>query len=180
MRDGLRPGEKLMVSLGTPGIVYRNLLIIGSRTAESLPTPPGDVRAYDVRTGKLRWTFHTIPRPGEFGYDTWPKDAWKTTGAANNWTGMTVDTVRGIVFVPTGSAAFDFYGADRIGDDLFANSLIALNAETGERIWHFQGVKHDIWDRDFPSAPALVTLKRGGKDVEAVAQTTKQGFVYLF
>ena len=138
-------------------------MIVGGREPETLPAPPGDIRAYDVRTGKLRWSFHTIPHPGEFGYDTWPKDAWKYTGAANNWAGMTVDAKRGIVYVPTGSAAFDFYGADRMGDDLFANCLIALNAETGERIWHFQAVKHDIWDRDFPSPPALVTVKRDGK-----------------
>ena len=126
------------------------------------------------------WSFHTIPHPGEFGYDTWPKDAWKYIGSANNWAGMTVDAKRGIVYVPTGSAAFDFYGANRMGDDLFANCLIALNAETGERIWHFQAVHHDIWDRDFPSPPALVTVQRDGKEVDAVAQTTKQGFVYLF
>src|SRR6266545_3149820 len=133
LRDDLRPGEKLMVSLGTPGIVYQDLLIIGSRTAEGLPTPPGDVRAYDVRTGTVRWTFHTIPRPGEFGYETWPPDAWTYSGAANNWSGMSLDERRGLVFVPTGSAADDYYGANRAGDDLFANSLIALNAKTGKR-----------------------------------------------
>ena len=176
---GREPGKQ-SIALTSPGVVYKDLVIVGGRNPETLPAPPGDVRAYDVRTGKLRWSFHTIPHDGEFGHDTWPAGAWKISGAANNWSGMTIDPQRGIVFVPTGSAAFDFYGADRIGDDLFANSLIALNAETGERIWHFQGVKHDIWDRDFPSAPALVTVKRGGKDVEAVVQTTKQGFVYLF
>jgi glucose dehydrogenase len=133
-----------------------------------------------VRTGKLRWSFHTIPHPGEFGYKTWPKDAWKYSGAANNWAGMAVDAERGIVYVPTGSAAFDFYGANRVGDDLFANCLLALNAETGEGLWHFQGVRHDLWDRDFPSPPALVTINRDGKEIDAVAQTTKQGFVYLF
>jgi quinoprotein glucose dehydrogenase len=164
----------------TPAVIYKDLMIVGGREAETLPASPGDVRAYDVRSGKLRWSFHTIPHPGEFGYDTWPKDAWKTSGAANNWAGMTVDTQRGIVYVPTGSAAFDFYGADRIGDDLFANSLIALNASTGERLWHFQGVKHDLWDRDFPAPPVLLTVDRGGKKVDAVAQTTKQGFVFLF
>jgi quinoprotein glucose dehydrogenase len=168
------------IVLTSPPVVYKDLLIVGGRNPETLPAPPGDIRAFDVRTGKLRWSFHTIPRPGEFGHDTWPKDAWKTSGAANNWAGMTVDPQRGIVYVPTGSAAFDFYGADRIGDDLFANCLIALNAQTGERIWHFQGVRHDIWDRDFPSPPALLTVKRNGKEIAAVAQTTKQGFVYLF
>ena len=134
----------------------------------------------DVRSGALRWSFHTIPHPGEFGYDTWPKDAWKISGAANNWAGMTVDEERGVVYVPTGSAAFDFYGADRIGDDLFANCLIALNAETGERLWHFQGVHHDLWDRDFPAPPILLSVQRDGKRVDAVAQATKQGFVFLF
>src|ERR1700756_2718122 len=168
------------ISLTSPVIVYKDLIIVGGRNPETLPAPPGDIRAYDVRTGKLRWSFHTIPHPGEFGYDTWPKNAWKTSGAANNWAGMTVDTKRGIVYVPTGSAAFDFYGADRVGDDLFANCLIALNAETGERIWHFQGVRHDLWDRDFPAPPVLVTVEREGKKIRAVAQTSKQGFVFLF
>jgi quinoprotein glucose dehydrogenase len=177
---GREPANSQSVDLTSPGIVYKDLVIFGGRNPETLPAPPGDIRAYDVRTGKLRWSFHTIPHPGEFGYDTWPKDAWKTSGAANNWAGMALDSRRGIVYVPTGSAAFDFYGGDRIGDDLFANCLIALNARTGKRIWHFQGVRHDLWDRDFPSPPALLTVKRDGKQIEAVAQTTKQGFVYLF
>jgi quinoprotein glucose dehydrogenase len=177
---GRTPVERQSVVLTTPGIVYKDVVIVGGRNPETLPAPPGDVRAYDVRSGKLRWSFHTIPHPGEFGYETWPKDAWKYSGAANNWAGMAVDTKRGIVYVPTGSAAFDFYGANRVGDDLFANCLIALNAETGERIWHFQGVRHDLWDRDFPSPPTLVTVNRDGKEIDAVAQTTKQGFVYLF
>ena len=147
---------------------------------ETLPAAPGDIRAYDVRTGELRWSFHTIPHPGEFGYDTWPPDAWKTSGAANNWAGMSLDTSRGIVYVPTGSASFDFYGHDRIGNDLFADTLLALDANTGKRIWHFQGVHHDIWDRDFPSPPALLTVRRDGKRIDAVAQTTKTGYLYLF
>jgi quinoprotein glucose dehydrogenase len=175
-----RTAERQSVALTSPGIVYKDVIIVGGRNPETLPAAPGDVRAYDVRTGKLRWSFHTIPHPGEFGYETWPKDAWKYSGAANNWAGMAVDAKRGIVYVPTGSAAFDFYGANRLGYDLFANCLIALNAETGERIWHFQGVRHDLWDRDFPSPPTLLTVKRDGKDIDAVAQTTKQGFVYLF
>jgi quinoprotein glucose dehydrogenase len=175
-----RTPERQSVALTSPGVVYKDVIIVGGRNPETLPAAPGDVRAYDVRTGKLRWSFHTIPHPGEFGYETWPADAWKYSGAANNWAGMAVDAKRGIVYVPTGSAAFDFYGANRLGDDLFANCLIALNAETGERIWHFQGVRHDLWDRDFPSPPTLVTVKRGGQDIDAVAQTTKQGFVYLF
>src|SRR3984957_12185479 len=168
------------IFMTTPATIYKDLMIVGGRESETLPASPGDIRAYDVRTGKLRWSFHTIPHPGEFGYDTWPKDAWKTSGAANNWAGMTVDRERGILYAPTGSAAFDFYGADRIGDDLFANTLLALNADTGERIWHFQGVKHDLWDRDFPAPPVLLTVNRDGKKVDAVAQTTKQGFVFLF
>src|SRR5882724_4733961 len=138
LREDLgRDPDQQSIFATSPAVIYKDLMIVGGREAETLPASPGDVRAYDVRTGKLRWSFHTIPHPGEFGYDTWPKDAWKTSGAANNWTGMTVDAARGIVYVPTGSAAFDFYGADRIGDDLFANSLIALNAATGERIWHY-------------------------------------------
>lgn len=177
---GREPATSQSIYLTSPGTVYKDLIIVGGRNPETLPAPPGDIRAYDVRTGKLRWSFHTIPHPGEFGYDTWPKEAWKSSGAANNWAGMALDPKRGIVYVPTGSAAFDFYGADRIGDDLFANCLIALNAETGERLWHFQGVRHDLWDRDFPSPPVLLTVRRGGQEIDAVAQTTKQGFVFLF
>ena len=182
LREGLSrmPASAQSVDLTSPGVVYKDLLIVGGSNPETLPAPPGDVRAFDVRTGKVRWVFHTIPRPGEFGYDTWPKDAWKTSGSANNWMGMTVDPKRSIVYVPTGSAAFDFYGGDRVGDDLFANSLLALDAETGKRIWHFQAVRHDLWDRDFPAAPVLLTVQRDGKPVDAVAQTTKHGFVFLF
>ena len=175
-----RPAQSQFIALTSPGIIYKDLIIVGGREPETLPAPPGDIRAYDVRTGDLRWSFHTIPRPGEFGYDTWPPDAWKYSGAANNWAGMALDPQRGIVYVPTGSAAFDFYGADRVGDDLFADSLIALNAATGQRIWHFQAVQHDLWDRDFPAPPALLTVTRDGKKVDAVVQTSKQGFVFLF
>jgi quinoprotein glucose dehydrogenase len=181
LRENLgRPLSGSWISLTSPGIVYQGLLIVGGRNAETLPAPPGDIRAYDARTGQLRWSFHTIPHPDEFGYRTWPKDAWTYSGAANNWAGMALDSDRGIVYVPTGSAAFDFYGGNRIGDDLFANCLIALNAATGERLWHFQAVKHDLWDRDFPSAPVLVTVKRNGATIDAVAQTSKQGFTFLF
>jgi quinoprotein glucose dehydrogenase len=175
-----RDPEQQSVSLTSPGIIYKDLYIVGGRTSEGLPASPGDTRAYDVRTGQLRWSFHSIPRPGEYGYDTWPKDAWTYSGSANNWAGMALDTVRGIVYVPTGSASADFYGANRLGDNLFANSLLALNAETGKRIWHFQAVRHDIWDRDFPSPPTLVTVSRDGKRIDAVAQTTKHGFVFVF
>lgn len=181
LRESLgRTAATQSIYLTSPGIVYKDLIIVGGREPETLPAPPGDIRAYDVRSGKLSWSFHTIPHPGEFGYETWPKEAWKSSGAANNWAGMTVDVKRGIVYVPTGSAAMDFYGADRVGDDLFADCLLALNAETGERIWHFQEVRHDIWDRDLPAPPLLLTVQRDGKGVDAVAQTTKQGFVYLF
>jgi quinoprotein glucose dehydrogenase len=168
------------IALTSPAVIYKDLFIVGGRLPETLPALPGDIRAYDVRTGNLRWSFHTIPHPGEFGYETWPKDAWQHSGAANNWTGMTVDQKNGIVYAPTGSAAFDFYGGDRIGDNLFADCELALDAETGKRIWHFQGVHHDIWDRDFPSPPTLVSVTHDGKRVDAVAQTTKQGFVYVF
>jgi quinoprotein glucose dehydrogenase len=181
LREGLgRDPSKQSIVLTSPGVIYKDLLIVGGRTPEALPAPLGDIRAIDVHTGKVRWSFHTIPHPGEFGYETWPKDAWKYTGSANNWCGMAVDEKRGIVYIPTGSAASDFYGGDRVGDNLFANTLLALNAGTGERIWHFQAVRHDIWDRDFPSPPSLVTVKHDGKLVDAVAQTSKQGWVYLF
>ncbi|MFN0108234.1 MAG: c-type cytochrome [Blastocatellia bacterium] len=181
LREGLgRDPAKISIALTTPGVVFKDLLIVSGRYPESLPSPPGDIRAFDVRTGKLRWAFHTVPRPGEFGYDTWPKDAWTYTGSANNWAGMAVDEKRGIVFVPTASAADDFYGANRVGDNLFSDTLLALDAATGKRLWHFQAVKHDIWDRDFPSPPTLVTVTHNGKRVDAVAQTTKSGHVYLF
>jgi len=138
------------------------------------------VRAYDVRTGALRWIFHTIPRPGEPGYETWPPDAWQRVGGANSWAGITVDEARGIAFVPTGSATFDFYGGDRAGDNLYANTLLALDAATGKRLWHYQIVRHDIWDRDLPAPPDLVTIERGGRKIDAVAQITKSGHVFLF
>jgi glucose dehydrogenase len=168
------------IVLTTPGVIYKDMIIVGGRNPETHPAPPGDIRAFDVRTGKLRWSFHTIPHPGEPGYETWPSTAWKTAGAANNWAGMALDARRGIVYAPTGSAVFDFYGGDRVGNDLYANTLLALDATTGKRLWYFQGVHHDIWDRDFPSEPALFTVKREGKTIDALAQTTKQGYLYLF
>jgi len=181
LRKNLRGDYQVQsIALTTPGIVYKDLIIVGGEMPETLPAPPGDIRAYDVRTGALRWSFHTIPHPDEFGYETWPKDAWKTSGAANNWAGMSLDAERGIVYVPTGSASFDFYGGDRIGNDLFADTLLALDANTGKRIWHFQDVHHDLWDRDFPSAPSLLTVTRDGKRIDAIAQTTKTGYLYLF
>jgi quinoprotein glucose dehydrogenase len=180
MREGLgRPADKLSVTASTPGVVFEDLLIIGSTVPETLPSAPGDIRAYDVNTGQIRWSFHTIPRPGEFGYDTWPKEAWQITGGANAWAGVAVDQQNAMVFAATGSASFDFYGANRIGDDLFADCVLALDARTGKRIWHFQGLHHDLWDLDFPAAPNLVTVTRDGKPVEAVAQVTKTGFVFV-
>jgi glucose dehydrogenase len=172
--------ERQSVALTTPGMVYKDLIIVGGRNPETHPAPPGYIRAYDVRTGKLRWVFHTIPLPGEPGHETWPEDAWKSAGAVNNWAGMTLDADHGIVFVPTGSPVMDFYGGDRVGDDLYANCLLALDANTGKLLWHYQAVHHDIWDRDFPSPPALFTLKRDGKTIPALAQTSKQGYLYLF
>jgi glucose dehydrogenase len=181
LRKDLRGNyEEQSIALTTPGIIYKDLIIVGGRNPETHPAPPGDIRAFDVRTGKLVWSFHTIPRPGEPGYETWPPDAWKTAGAANNWAGMSLDAERGIVYAPTGSAVFDFYGGDRVGDDLYANCILALDAATGKLLWHFQGVHHDIWDRDFPSPPALFTMRRNGEEIPALAQTTKQGYLYLF
>jgi quinoprotein glucose dehydrogenase len=181
LRENLgRDPSSVSIELSSPGIVYKNLLIVGGAEPETLPCAPGDIRAYDVRTGGLRWSFHTIPHPGEFGYDTWPRGAWKYAGAANNWAGMALDVKRGIVYVPTGSASFDFYKANELGNDLFANCLVALNAETGKLIWYFQGVRHDLWDRDFDSPPALVAVKRNGREIDAVAQAYKQGVLYVF
>jgi quinoprotein glucose dehydrogenase len=181
LHDGLGRAPALQsVRLSTPGVIYRDLLIVGGRVNEGLPASPGDIRAIDVRTGATRWTFKTIPAAGETGAETWPAGARDFSGGANNWAGMSVDTERGIVFVPTGSAAADFYAADRPGDNLYANTLLALDAATGRRIWHFQTVHHDIWDRDLPSPPALVTVTHGGRRIDAVAQTSKQGFVWLF
>jgi quinoprotein glucose dehydrogenase len=164
-------GDAYLVAT-SPGVIYKDLLVQGTRVGEGEGSAPGDVRAYDVRTGAVRWTFHTIPRPGELGYDA---------GGANSWPGMAVDVRRGVVYVPTGSATPDFYGGDRAGANLFANSLLALDAATGKRLWHFQTVHHDLWDRDLPAAPNLVTVRRGGGSrVDAVAQIAKSGFVFLF
>ncbi|HYH56525.1 MAG TPA: PQQ-binding-like beta-propeller repeat protein, partial [Anseongella sp.] len=172
--------EKLFVSATSPGVVYQDLIIIGSRVSEGADAAPGDIRAFNVRTGKLEWVFHTIPRPGEAGYETWEdKEAWKKTGGANSWAGMSLDLERGIVFVPTGSASPDFYGGARKGANLFANCILALDAATGKLLWHFQTVHHDLWDRDLPGAPSLVTVRRNGREVDALAQATKTGFVFL-
>ncbi len=181
LREGLgRDPQKLSVVSNTPGALYKNILVQGTRVGEGPGSSPGHVRGYDVLTGEIVWTFHTIPQPGEFGYDTWPAEAYKTVGGANSWPGMAMDTERGIVYIPTGSAAFDWYGGNREGENLFANSLLALNAETGERLWHFQFVHHDTWDRDLPAPPNLLTIHRDGKAIPAVAQVTKSGHVFVF
>jgi len=175
-----RDVRKRFITLNTPGIIYKDLLIIGSRVAENAEAAPGHVRAYDVHTGQLRWIFHTIPQPGEFGHETWEdKEAWKHLGGANCWAGMSLDESRGIVFVPTGSVSFDFYGGKRLGDNLFANCVLALDAATGRYVWHFQTIHHDMWDRDLPTAPVLVRIAKDGKKIDALAQVTKTGFIFL-
>lgn len=181
LREGLgRDPHSVSITLTTPGVVYKDLIIMGGRMPEALPSAPGNIRAFDVRTGKLCWAFHTVPHPGEAGYETWPKDAYTYTGSANNWSGMALDRDSGVVYIPTGSAASDFYGYDRLGDNLYANSLLALDAATGKRVWHYQVVHHDIWDRDLPSQPVLLTVRRNGRAIDAVAQATKQGMVFVF
>ena len=164
----------------TPGRVFENLIMLGSSTGEGYMSPPGDLRAYDVITGKMKWIFHTIPHPGEFGYDTWPKDAWRYAGGTNTWGEISLDEKRGIAYFPTGSATYDMYGGDRIGKDLFADCLVALDARTGKLLWHFQFVHHDLWDYDSTSAPQLITIRHNGKLVDAVAQAGKLGFLYVF
>lgn len=181
LREGLdKPADRLTVSASTPGAIFEDTIIFGSSVPETLPGSPGHIRAFDVNTGKLRWIFHTIPQPGEFGYNTWPDGAYKLSGGANAWAGITVDAKNALVFAATGSASFDFYGVNRHGDNLFANCVLALDARTGRRVWHFQAVKHDLWDWDFPAAPNLVTVTRNGKPVAAVAQITKTGYVFVF
>ena len=182
LKEGLGRDPKALrlVQSTTPGRVFENLLILGSATNQGYGSAPGDIRAFDVRTGKLVWTFHTIPHPGEFGYDTWPPEAWKTVGGANVWSEFSLDAARGIVYAPTASAKYNFYGADRLGANLFADSLLALDARTGKRLWHFQMVHHDIWDYDDATAPKLLRVRHDGKSVDAVAQVSKQGFVWVF
>jgi quinoprotein glucose dehydrogenase len=163
----------------SPGQVFENFLILGSATGEAYGTPPADIRAFDTVTGTLAWVFHTIPHPGEYGYETWPKDAWTYTGGAANWGEMSVDTKRGIVYVPTGTPKYEFWGGDRPGDTLFANCILALDARTGKRIWHYQTVHHDIWEYELVPAPILVTIHQNGKSVDVLAQASKSGFLYV-
>lgn len=173
--------NKFIIS-NTPGTIYEDLIIMPLRLSEGADAAPGDIRAFNVKTGKLAWTFHTIPYPNEFGYETFPKNAYKNEGigAANNWAGMAIDRKRGILFAPTGSAAYDFYGGNRKGKNLFSDCLLALDARTGKRLWHYQTTHHDVWDRDHPAPPNLVTIKRNGKLIDVVAQVTKQGYVFIF
>ncbi|MBX3252496.1 MAG: pyrroloquinoline quinone-dependent dehydrogenase [Chitinophagaceae bacterium] len=181
LREGLgREPSALSVWATTPGIIYKNLLIQGTALGEGYDAAPGFVRAYDTRSGQIVWTFHTIPQPGEFGYDTWDADSYKQTGGVNCWAGMSLDEKKGMVYIPLGSPAFDFYGGNRKGQNLFGNCLVALNAATGKRVWHYQLVHHDLWDYDLPAPPVLLNVTHGGKDIEAVAQVTKMGMVFLF
>ena len=182
LRQGLDrdPASISLIQSTTPGRVFENLIIVGSATNQGYGSAPGDIRGFDVRDGRLVWTFHTIPRPGEFGYDTWPKDAWKTVGGVNVWGEMTLDVKRGILYAPTASPKYNFHGVDRAGANLFGDSLLALDARTGKRLWHFQMVHHDIWDYDDATAPKLLTVRHNGKMVDAVAQATKQGFLFAF
>ncbi|MDB5240174.1 MAG: quinoprotein glucose dehydrogenase [Spirosoma sp.] len=192
LHDGLGNEQTMgheMASLSirstTPGVIYKDLVIMGSSVSEGGDAPPGHIRAFNVRTGKLAWVFRTVPLPGDYGYDTWPKEAYKKIGGANCWAGMVVDEKRGIVYAGTGSPSVDFYGGDRAGQNLFANCVIALDAKTGKRVWHFQTVHHDLWDRDIPCPPNLITVTHKGPDgrprqVEAVAQATKDGYVFVF
>jgi len=181
LKEGIaRPNADDYVVSNTPNAIFENSIIVGTRVSESESALLGDIRAYDVKTGKRLWTFRTIPNEGETGATTWPKNARQNIGGANSWAGMALDRQRGILYAPTGSAAFDFYGGNRKGDNLFANCLLALDVRTGKRLWHYQLVHHDIWDRDVPAPPNLVTVVRNGKKIDAVAQITKQGYIFVF
>jgi len=183
LHDGLeldRDLSNLRVTATSPGVIYKDLIILGTSLSEEEESAPGHIRAYDVHTGKMKWIFRTIPKPGEFGYDSWEDpQAYKYVGGANAWGGLSLDEKRGMVFASTGAAVPDFYGGKRKGDNLFSNSVLALDAETGKYIWHFQGVHHDLWDYDFPTSPILVSIKKEGKNIDAVVQVSKQGFIYM-
>jgi quinoprotein glucose dehydrogenase len=178
--DGRDPATIGNIQSNWPGEVFENLLLVGSATGEGYMSPPGDIRAYDVLTGRLAWTFHTVPRPGEFGYETWPKDAWKYIGGVNNWGEMTIDARRGIAYIPLGSPTYDFYGADRPGANLFGTSIVALEARTGKRLWHFQLVHHDLWDLDPNAAPQLTTIRHNGRSRDVVVVSSKATWLYVF
>lgn len=178
--DGRDPSTLGNIQSNTPGEVFENLIILGSATGEGYMSPPGDIRAYDVRDGKLVWTFHTVPRPGEFGYETWPKDAWKYIGGVNNWGEMTIDARRGIAYIPLGSPTYDFYGADRLGMNLFGTSIVALDVRTGKRKWHYQLVHHDLWDMDPSAAPQLTTIRHNGRNRDVVVVSSKLTWLFVF
>ena len=182
LREGLGrdADERRARAVEHAGKIFDNLILLGVAPGEAYLSTPGYLRAYDVRTGALVWTFHTVPLPGEYGYDTWPKDAYKYVGGANTWGEISVDEQRGIAYFPTGSPTYDYYGADRIGSNLFGNCLLALDARTGKRLWHFQVVHHDLWDYDLTAAPQLITVRHKGKTIDAVAQASKHGFLFVF
>ncbi len=163
----------------SPGQVFENLLILGSATGEAYGSPPADIRAFDVVTGTLAWVFHTIPHPGEYGYETWPKDAWTYTGGAGNWGEMSIDTRRGIAYIPTGAPKYEFWGGDRHGDTLFSDCILALDARSGKRLWHYQTVHHDVWEYELVPAPQLLTVHVNGRAVDVVAQASKSGYLYV-
>lgn len=183
LRKGLRNDAEIdqyAVQNTSPGVVYKDMIIVGSSMGETYTDVPGNIRAYDVHTGKPRWVFNTVPRPGEFGYDTWPEESYKEAAGCNVWSGFSIDRKRGMLFAATGSPGFDFHGGNRKGDNLFANSVLALDAETGKYKWHFQVSHHDMWDYDLPTPPILVTIKKDGKPVDAVVQLSKQGWIMVF
>jgi quinoprotein glucose dehydrogenase len=181
LRVGLdRDPDTINAGSRIPGRVFENLIIMGSATNQEYASAPGDIRAFNVMTGEKVWQFHTVPRPGEYGYDTWPPDAWKTVGGANNWSEQSIDAIRGIVYIPTGSPKYNFYGGNRHGDNLFGDCLVALDARTGKRLWHFQTVHHDIWDLDNSSAPQLTTIRQNGQAIDVVAMASKTGYLYVF
>ncbi len=182
LRKGLRNDvdiEKYNVTNTSPGVVYKDLIIVGSSLNENYEALSGDIRAYNVRTGKMSWSFHTLPHPGEFGYDTWSEESYRNIGGANAWAGLSIDRERGLIFAATGAPAFDFHGGERKGQNLFANSVIAIDATTGKYVWHFQTSHHDLWDYDLPTPPNLATIKKDGKEIDAVVQLTKQGLVFM-
>lgn len=184
LHEGLQEGldndvSTLSVSASTPGVIYKNTLVIGSAVSESGDAAPGYIRAFDVISGKIKWVFRTIPHPGEFGYDTWPENAYQEIGGVNSWSGMVLDDKRGVVYMGTGSPSSDFYGGNRKGKNLFANCIIALDAETGKLKWYYQTIHHDLWDRDHPTPPNLTTVNHNGKMVDVVVQATKDGLVYV-
>jgi quinoprotein glucose dehydrogenase len=181
LREGLGRDPKTIpqIQTGTPGHVFENMIILGSATSEAYGSPPGDIRAFDVLTGKTLWSFHTLPHPGEFGYDTWPKDAWKYVGGVNTWGEFAIDEKRHVGYFPVGSPTYDYWGGDRKGAGLFGDCLLALDLRTGKRVWHYQTVHHDLWDYDPTTAPKLLTVRHNGKSVDIVAQATKSGFVFV-